>query len=72
MWSNKPWGARLREIRLQKGLSQMELANKAELTQSKISQLEGRVDPPSIKTLSKLSKALGVSLNQLLEICDWS
>ncbi len=55
-------GAKLKEMRLQKNLTQEELADRCELTKGYISQLENDVTSPSIATLYDLLNALGSTL----------
>lgn len=55
-------GARIKAIRLQRGLTQEELAARCELTKGYISQLENDVCSPSIATLYDILNILGVSL----------
>lgn len=56
----------LAQLRLQKGWSQAELARQAETSQPYIARLEqGRVDP-QISTARKLARALGVSIETLV------
>lgn len=54
-------GAKLKEIRLQRGLTQGELASRCELTKGYISQLENDVASPSIATLIDILNVLGVT-----------
>lgn len=54
--------ARLAEIRARKGLSQEALARKAKLQRVSVGRIELGVHEPSITTLEKLAKALGVRL----------
>ena len=57
----------IRELRIKKGLSQMELANRAGVKQSVISYIEsGRTKHPRIDTLAAIAKVLGVSVDKLL------
>ena len=56
-------GARLRDMRQQKNLTQEELADRCELTKGYISQLENDLTSPSIATLCDLLNALGSSLS---------
>ncbi len=56
-------GAKIREMRLQKNLTQEELADRCELTKGYISQLENDLTSPSIATLCDLLNALGSSLS---------
>ncbi|HEY7415390.1 MAG TPA: helix-turn-helix domain-containing protein, partial [Ktedonobacteraceae bacterium] len=61
------FGASLRALRLQAGLSQRELAKRASLDISYISKLEtGSVPPPATKTVFLLSSILGVPAEDLL------
>ena len=55
-------GSRLKELRVVKGLTQEELADRAELSKGFISQLERDLTSPSISTLDDLLQCLGVSL----------
>ncbi|NPV72890.1 MAG: helix-turn-helix transcriptional regulator [Pelotomaculum sp.] len=58
---------RLKEIREAKGLTQIELARRANLTQPFISELENGVKSnPSYQALQKLATALGISVSELL------
>jgi len=50
------------EKRLEKGMSQSELANKIGTKQSAISRLESGNYNPSVKFLEKIAKALGAKL----------
>lgn len=56
-------GARLREMRQTKNLTQEELADRCELTKGYISQLENDLTSPSIATLVDLLNALGSNLS---------
>lgn len=55
-------GAKIKSIRLQRGLTQEELALRCELTKGYISQLENDLASPSIATLVDILNILGVSL----------
>lgn len=57
---------RLREIRERRGLTQMELADLAGVSQSIISDIENEYVSPTIRVLQKLAGALGVSVSELL------
>lgn len=54
-------GAALKKLRLERGMSQEELAQKAGLKQSHVSRLEAGVHTPSDLTIQRLANALGVS-----------
>lgn len=55
-------GAKIKAIRLQRGLTQEELALRCELTKGYISQLENDIASPSIATLIDILNILGISL----------
>lgn len=55
-------GAKIKAIRLRRGLTQEELALRCELTKGYISQLENDLSSPSIATLMDILNVLGVSL----------
>ena len=55
-------GEKLRRLRLQKGLTQEELADRCELSKGFISQVERDLASPSIATLTDLLECLGSSL----------
>ena len=56
-------GAKIRDMRLQHGLTQEELADRCELTKGYISQLENDLTSPSIATLGDILSALGSSFS---------
>lgn len=56
-------GAKLKEMRQSKNLTQEELADRCELTKGYISQLENDLTSPSIATLCDLLNALGSNLS---------
>ncbi|MGN0822580.1 MAG: cupin domain-containing protein [Candidatus Gallimonas sp.] len=56
-------GAKIRDMRQQKNLTQEELADRCELTKGYISQLENDLTSPSIATLCDLLNALGSNLS---------
>lgn len=54
----------LRELREMKGLSQVEVAERGDLQQTTVSQIElGKLRDPRHSTFEKLSKAYGVRVN---------
>jgi transcriptional regulator with XRE-family HTH domain len=55
-------GQRLRVFRMQKGLSQRELAKRTGLTNGLISRIEGNSISPTISTLKKLLAGLDISI----------
>ena len=54
-------GAKLKELRILKGLTQEDLADRSELSKGFISQLERNLTSPSIATLMDLLQCLGTS-----------
>ena len=55
-------GEKLRQLRLQRGLTQEELADRCELSKGFISQVERNLASPSIATLMDMLECLGSSL----------
>ena len=55
-------GEKLRQLRLQRGLTQEELADRCELSKGFISQVERNLASPSIATLTDMLECLGSSL----------
>lgn len=61
------FGKRVREIRLRKQLSQGDIARTLGVHRSYISGLERGMRNPSLLTIKKIAKALGVKPKELLE-----
>lgn len=57
-------GTKLKSLRTQNGLTQQELADRAELTKGFISQVERNLTSPSISTLADILQCLGSSLQE--------
>lgn len=57
-------GAKIKELRIQKSLTQEELADRAELSKGFISQLERDLTSPSIATLVDILQCLGTNLEE--------
>ena len=57
-------GAKLKELRTLKGLTQEELADRAELSKGFISQLERDLTSPSIATLMDILQCLGTTIGE--------
>lgn len=57
-------GNKLKELRVLKGLTQEELADRSELSKGFISQLERNVTSPSITTLMDILQCLGTSIGE--------
>ena len=56
----------LKRLRFEKGVSQMELALAAGLSQSHYCKIENGNDAPSIKRLAAIAKALGCTVKDLV------
>ena len=64
----KQIGKNIRKYRLKKGFTQLDLAATCGFEESSIGRLENGNTNPTIKTLLKIAKALGVKLNELTKI----
>ena len=63
--SNYNIGSRIKTLRLESGLSQEQLALKAEITTVYLGQIERNEKNPTIKLVEKISNAFGLSLSEL-------
>jgi transcriptional regulator with XRE-family HTH domain len=59
------FGHRLQEVRNSKGMTQMQLANKAKLDRSFISDIERGAKDPTTKSVDQIATALDISLSDL-------
>ena len=59
-------GKRIKEIREQQGMSQMALAEEADISASFLQRIEGNRKKPSIATLLRIVDALGITVDELL------
>ena len=66
----KIFADKLKELRLEKGLSQDELAKKIGLTQRKVSKLETMQLNPSAQVIVDIAKFFAVSTDYLLGLED--
>ena len=57
-------GNKIKELRIERNLTQEELANRAELSKGFISQLERNLTSPSIATLIDILQCLGTNLTE--------
>jgi transcriptional regulator with XRE-family HTH domain len=60
----------LRRLRVQKGLSQEEMGEEAGLHRTYISQLERGLKSPSLRTLERVSNALGITLGAFMALVE--
>ena len=60
-------GDKIQKERIRQGLTQMELAKKAEMPYSTVAKLEGNaITKPTIQTVIKISKGLEISIDKLI------
>src|SRR5579871_4415325 len=57
---------RLRELRLSRGMTQAELARRAGVSVTYVSQLESADTAPGIDLVARVAKALGITTTELL------
>ena len=61
-------GENIKKLRIKQGLSQDDLARKAELKYSTLAKIEGDfVKKPGVQLMAKIAKALGVAIEDLLK-----
>lgn len=58
----------LRNIRLEKGISQIEIARKTGLSKQMVSKIESVDGNPTLQTLVKYCNCIGIDLAELLEM----
>ena len=63
----RQFAKRLKTLRIEKQLTQEELAKRTNLSTSFISNLERGVNAPSFETLESIAEALGVSVKDLFD-----
>lgn len=61
---------KLRDVRIEKGISIRKLEQKSGVDRSTISRIENEQAIPSVLTLCKLAYALNVTLNDLVEYTE--
>lgn len=64
----KAVGERIRELRLQKDMSQEALANEADVPLSQIGRIERGENNPTISTLYVIAEALGIEVKVLVDV----
>ena len=57
--------AKLRKLREELFLTQVELADKAQISEVTLNRLENRKQKPAFRTIRKLAKALGVEPGEI-------
>ena len=63
----KTLGQKIAELRKAKSMTQMELANKLNITDKAVSKWERDISCPDINTFPRLAEILGVSVDELLQ-----
>ena len=58
-------GSKIRKLRLEKGITQIELAKKAGISNTYLSDIENERTNPSLKTLFKIAKALETNFDTI-------
>lgn len=64
---DKLFAANLRAIRLAKGITQVDLAEKLGITQPSYAKLESGDSSPNLRTICRLAEALNCDLLELLQ-----
>ena len=64
----KTLGAMIAELRKQRGMTQLELAEKMGVTDKAVSKWERDLSCPDINSLPNLAEILGVSVDELMQI----
>jgi len=68
MTSGKIISENIKKLRNKLGLMQDDLAKKADIKYTTLMKVEsGTVNKPSVQTMAKIAKALGVSIEELLK-----
>jgi transcriptional regulator with XRE-family HTH domain len=68
--AGKVFGARLREVRLKRRLSQQELAQRVGIPQPHVSAMESGVKFPNLMTVLRLAVALECKVTDLVRVFD--
>ncbi len=61
----KTLGENIKRIRMEKGISQIDLANMCDFEKSNMSRIESGGNNPTLLTMIKIAKALNVSLSEI-------
>jgi len=64
------FGARLREMRIERGLTQPDLARHVGTSASNISDLERGIKVPTLTTIARLANALACNVTELVKVLD--
>jgi len=64
---SKKLGKNMRRIRVEKGMSQGDICRALKLDRAHVSNIENGKQNPTLDTIAKIAKALGVTSDQLLK-----
>ncbi|MFA5643133.1 MAG: helix-turn-helix transcriptional regulator [Candidatus Paceibacterota bacterium] len=64
--SSKKLGRNMKRIRLEKGMTQGDICRKLGLDRAYISNLESGKKNPTLATIEKIAKALGINIDELM------
>ena len=64
--SAKKLGKNMKRIRLEKGMTQGDICRKLGLDRAYISNLESGKKNPTLATIEKIAKALGINIDELM------
>lgn len=64
------FGDRVREIRHEKGLTQVDLSDRLGLPQSRVSEIESGARAPNLVTILRLAVALDCKVTELMAVFD--
>jgi transcriptional regulator with XRE-family HTH domain len=64
------FGARLRELRIARGLTQPDVADRVGTSASNISDLERGIKVPTLTTVARLADALECTVSELVRVLD--
>lgn len=64
----KAIGETLKKLRLEKGLSQVQAADRLHISKSRMSSYELDINEPNLETLIKLAELYGVTVDSLLGV----
>ncbi|MGN1066865.1 MAG: helix-turn-helix domain-containing protein [Candidatus Fimimonas sp.] len=65
------FAVRLKELRLEKGFTQQQIAEMLDIRQQSYTRYEYGTGEPSLDTLVKIAKIFDVSTDYLLGLCDY-
>ena len=65
--ASKQLGQNLKRIRTQKGISQGDIARELDVSRGYISTIENGKTNPTLSTIARIAKALGVTNDELLK-----